>query len=156
MPVVKAVRRIPVPARVAYEVAADVGAYQEFLPLLEESAILGEVAETSDSRRFQARLVVGYKKLGLRERFTSDVLCDWAKRSVTATSREAPFRQLRTVWTVRDSGAHVEVAVEVDYAMRNPLLQLALSGAMDVVVGKVMAAFEARALQVHARASSSN
>lgn len=156
MPHFRARRLVAVPVGIAYGVAADVAAYKEFLPLLEQSRIVGAVSEEGGSRRFRAELAVGYSKLRLREKFISGVVCDDAKRTVTATSQEPPFRNMKTAWTINDSSGQAEVMIEIDYTMRNPLLQVALAGVMEMAVNKVMAAFEARAKSVYAAASSSS
>jgi coenzyme Q-binding protein COQ10 len=148
-------RLVAVPAGVAYAVAVDVAAYREFLPLLEESQIVGAVSEERGLRMFRAELAVGYSKLRIRERFTSTVVCDDVERTVTATSQEPPFRNMKTIWTISDSSNKTEVAIEIDYVMRNPLLQVVLAGVMEMAVNKVMAAFETRAKSVHAAASNS-
>lgn len=156
MPHFRARRLVSVPAGVAYAVASDVAHYGAFLPLLEQSRIAGPVREENGLQFFRAELAIGYSKLRIRERFISDVTCDAARRTVTAASQEAPFRSMKTVWTVADMAGRAEVSIEIDYAMRNPLLQIVLGGVMEMAVGKVMAAFEERALKVYAAASRSN
>ena len=155
MPHFRAKRLVPVPAGIAYAVAGDVAAYKEFLPLLEESQIVGAVSDEGGSHIFRAELAVGYSKLRIREKFTSCVICDDVRRTVTATSQERPFRNMKAIWTISDSSNKAEVAIEIDYAMRNPFLQVALAGVMEMAVNKVMAAFETRAKSVHAAASNS-
>ena len=151
----RAKRLVAVPAGVAYAVAVDVAAYREFLPLLEESQIVGAVSEERGTRMFRAELAVGYSKLRIRERFISTVVCDDVKRTVTATSQEPPFRNMKTTWIIGGSSGQAEVTIEIDYAMRNPLLQLALGGVMETAVKKVMVAFESRARSVYAATSKS-
>jgi coenzyme Q-binding protein COQ10 len=154
MPHFRAKRLVAVPADTAYAVAADVAVYKEFLPLLEQSRIVDAVSEESGLRMFRAELAVGYSKLRLREKFISNVVCDGARCTVTATSQESPFRNMKTVWTIGESSGQAEVTIDIDYAMRNPLLQVALGGVMEMAVNKVMTAFEARAKSVYAAASS--
>jgi coenzyme Q-binding protein COQ10 len=148
MPVFKTSRRVSVPPDIAYAVAADVASYKDFLPLLERSSLRGAVIEDGDINRFNAELAVGYAKLNLREAFVSQVTCDSGKRTVTATSQDAPFRDMKTVWSIRDVNGQSDVTISIDYAMRSMLLQFAVSGAMDMAVNKIMTAFEARALAV--------
>lgn len=155
MPHFRAKRLVAVPAGIAYGVAADVAAYKEFLPLLEQSRIVGAVSEEGSSRRFRAELAVGYSKLRLREKFTSNVVCNHTKQTVTSTSQEPPFRNMETVWAIRDISGQAEVTIEIDYTMRNPLLQVALAGVMEMAVNKVMSAFENRAGSVYAATSKS-
>jgi coenzyme Q-binding protein COQ10 len=155
MPQFRAKRLVAVPAGIAYAVAIDVAAYKEFLPLLEESQIVGAVSRERSSSMFRAELVVGYNKLRIRERFTSTVVCDDVNRTVMATSQEPPFRNMKTVWSVGEASGQAEVTIEIDYAIRNPLLQVALGGVMEMAVKKVMVAFERRAQSVYAATSKS-
>jgi coenzyme Q-binding protein COQ10 len=149
MPHFKTSRRVAVPPHVAFAVASDVAAYSAFLPLLESAVIRGAVTESEGIKQFSAELVIGYAKLGLRERLLSEVICDQPKLTVTATSKDPPFKTMQTQWVITPAQNMSDVSITIDYAMRNPLLQFAIAGAMDMAVNKVLAAFEARALSVH-------
>jgi coenzyme Q-binding protein COQ10 len=155
MPLFSTSRIVGVPFDVAYVVASDVASYKSFLPLLEQSVIRGAVTESGDVRSFNAELTVGYAKLGLRESFVSHVVCDRAKGTVMATSRDAPFKDMKTVWTIRDLDGQCDVSISVEYAMRNMLIQMAVGGAMDMAVRKVMSAFEARAKAIYSASRTS-
>lgn len=145
MPHFSKTKRVAAPADVAYQVAADVGAYKEFLPLLQRSHVRGEKRVDSGMEVFDAELVVAYDKLGLREAFVSRVTCDTARREVKATSSEGVFRSMQTVWSIKPAGQHSDVTVTIDYALKNPMLQFAVAGAMGMAVEKIMTAFEQRA-----------
>jgi coenzyme Q-binding protein COQ10 len=149
MPHFKTSRFVAVPPDVAFAVASDVASYNTFLPLLERSSIRGTVREQDGIKIFSAELAVGYAKLGFREAFVSRVVCDANKKTVTATSQDAPFKDMKTVWSISERPGGSEVTISIDYAMRNMLIQFAVSGAMDMAVQKVMTAFEVRALSVH-------
>ena len=72
------------PADVAYEVAADVASYREFLPLLQRSTIRSEKKPTSAGETFEAELAVSpIRSLDLSESFISRVEISGAsKRTV--------------------------------------------------------------------------
>ena len=144
MPHFSKTKRVAVPADLAYQVAADVGAYKDFLPLVQQSQVRGEKRHQNNMEVFDAELVVAYDKLGLREAFVSRVTCNEPRREVTATSSEGAFRSMQTVWNIKPAGPHSDVTVTIDYALRNPLLQIAVAGAMGIAVDKIMAAFEQR------------
>lgn len=144
-----------VPPSIAFAVASNVGAYQEFLPLLERSLIRGTPTETNNIKSFNAELAVGYAKLNLREAFISKVTCDGNTQTVTATSNDAPFKDMKTVWAIRDVNGQSDVTISIDYSMRSMLMQFALAGAMDMAVNKVMTAFEARAKLVQTQSKTS-
>jgi coenzyme Q-binding protein COQ10 len=149
MPTFQASRFVAVPPNVAFGIAADVASYKSFLPLLERSTIRGAVTENAGIKSFSAELAVGYAKLGIRESFISHVVCDEAKRTVTATSQDAPFRKMKTVWSIVEKPGGCDVSISIDYAMRNMLMQFAVGAAMDMAVQKVMTAFEVRAASIY-------
>jgi coenzyme Q-binding protein COQ10 len=155
LPQFKATRRVAVSPDIAYAVASDVAAYKDFLPLLERSVIRGTPTEINNITSFSAELAVGYAKLNLREAFLSKVTCDSNTKTVIATSSDAPFKDMKTVWSIKDINGQSDVTISIDYAMRSMLMQFALAGAMDMAVNKVMAAFEARALSVQMQSKTS-
>jgi coenzyme Q-binding protein COQ10 len=152
MPHFSATKRVAASADVAYQVAADVGAYKEFLPLLQRSQLRGDRRIENGVEIFEAELVVGYEKLGLREAFVSRVTCDASRREVKATSSEGAFRSMQTVWSIKTAGSQCDVTVTIDYALKNPLLQFAVAGAIGMAVEKIMAAFEQRTKLLATRA----
>lgn len=142
-----------VPPEIAFAVASDVAAYKQFLPLLTRSVVRGPRVRTEEGESFDAELAVSYPKLGLTESFVSRVETFVASRLVRAVSTDGPFRSLTVEWLIKDGGSGSDVSVSIDYAFRNPFIQIAAAGVMDFAVQKVMAAFEARARQVMAEAS---
>jgi coenzyme Q-binding protein COQ10 len=156
MPVFQTSKLVNVSAATAYAVAADVAAYREFLPLIHRSVIKGQETKTTQGLKFEAELAISYPKLGLAQSFVSQVETDDRQRSVMARSSDGPFRAIETEWRITPAGPGSTVAIRIDYAFRNPLMQLAAGGLMDMAIGKVMAAFEARAMAVQRAASMSS
>jgi coenzyme Q-binding protein COQ10 len=144
-------RRVNVPEDIAFAVAADVASYKDFLPLLQRSSIRGPRQRTVTGESFEAELAVSYPKLGLNEVFVSAVTTHIKDRNVKAVSTDGPFRRVETVWTIAPAPSGSDVTIRIDYAFRNPLLQIAASGLMDMAISKVLSAFEARARQLLAQ-----
>jgi coenzyme Q-binding protein COQ10 len=155
VPSFKTQKRVNVPASLAYAVAADVGKYREFLPLLERSVVRGAVTEKDGVTSFSAELAAGYAKLNIRESFVSKVTCDSTSQTVTATSQDHPFKDMKTVWSIRDVNGQSDVSISIDYSMRSMMVQMVLAGVMEMAVAKVMSAFEARALSLHKQSAIS-
>jgi coenzyme Q-binding protein COQ10 len=151
----EAIRKIDVPAEMAFDVAADVERYAEFLPLLQRSAIRGARSNQGDIKKFRAELIIAYDTLSIRESFVSHVTTDKGQFSVEARSEDGPFKLVTTRWQIKPMGQGSEVAVTIDYALRNPLLQMAVTGLMPRAVEKLMAAFEERAKLLSKEALSS-
>ncbi len=154
MPHFKTSRRVAVPPDIAFAVAADVAGYGAFLPLLQRSQIVGRKTVTATGETFLAELAVAYPKLGLSGAFISRVETNAISRTVGASSNDAPFRHISTLWTITAAGEDSDVAIAIDYAFRNPFLQVAAAGLMDIAVRKVLQAFETRAIEVYRKASS--
>ncbi len=113
--------------------------------MLERSTIRGERIKTGLIESFAADLTVGYFKLGVRESFTSHVVCDRKQATVTATSSDGPIKSLTAIWKISaNSSGKTEVAISVDYVLRNMVLQLLARGLMDMAAQKIMQAFEER------------
>ena len=155
MPEFKTSRRVQVPAEIAYQVAANVRFYPRFLPLLTEARILGKPQVEGNLTQFKAQLGVNYAKYNINETFVSDVICDADKLTVTSSSNEAPFKEMKTVWRITPAGDESDVAIEITYSMRSLVVQLAVITAMGIATQKVMAAFERRALVVHRQSEMS-
>jgi coenzyme Q-binding protein COQ10 len=151
LPVFETKRRVNVPATIAYEVASDVSAYKDFLPLMQRSSVLGTKRKTAVGEAFDAELAVSYPKLGLNGNFVSTVNTNVEGRTVSATSIDGPFRHVETKWAVFAAPGGCDVSIRIDYAFRNPLMQLAAAGLMEMAIGKVMSAFEARAMNMLAQ-----
>jgi coenzyme Q-binding protein COQ10 len=154
MPSYQYKRLVAVPPEVAYTVASDVGAYARFLPLVKRSTLLGMPTVTGHITKFEARLEVTYLKLNLNEVFDSNVTCDADRKMVVAVSNQPPFKHLQTVWMIKEVNGFSEVSINIDYALKNILMQMAASAAMSTAVSKVMSAFESRALLVHKQSST--
>jgi coenzyme Q-binding protein COQ10 len=145
VPRFEASRRIDIPAETAFQVAADVESYEKFLPLLQRSTIRGARTTQGDIEKFRAELVIAYETLGVREAFVSHVTTDKGKLCVEAKSEDGPFKHVTTRWQIEARGQGADVTISIDYALRNPLLQMAVTGLMPRAVEKLMAAFEERA-----------
>jgi coenzyme Q-binding protein COQ10 len=129
----------------AFAIAADVGSYKDFLPLLGRSSVRGPRTQIGDNELFSADLQIAYEKLGFRETFTSQVTCNALKRTVIATSSDGPLKSLKAVWQIVELAANkAEVSVTVDYTLKNLMLQMVAGGMMDFAAQKILTAFEER------------
>ncbi len=145
MPKFSTTRRVNLTVEQAFAIAADVGAYKDFLPLLKRSVIRGEKKRVGNIETFNADLQVAFEKLGLRETFTSHVTCDEEDNTVTATSSDGPMKSLKAVWKImRGETDGTDVSITVEYTMKNMMLQMVAGGLTDFAAQKIMQAFEDR------------
>ena len=155
MPQFSITRQVDLSATQAFAIAADVYAYKDFLPLLKCSTIRGPRTREGAVECFDADLQVGYDKLSLNETFTSHVIADHDKCTVTAISSDGPIKSLNAVWKISAvSERKTQVSFVVDYTLKNKLLQMMVGGLTSFAAEKIMVAFENRGRALYGAASS--
>ena len=157
MPSFNVTRRLPYSAQQVYAVAADVSAYREFLPLVKRSIIRSRKPLPNGGEVFDAELLVAYKKLRIEESMMSQVTTDPGNLTVRAQSNEGAVKSLDAVWRIKgmpDGGSEIDFSV--DYTLKSRSLQFLLSGMFDLVVRKIMTAFEERARKLYGPQSASS
>ncbi len=143
-------RRVNITADQAYAIAADVGSYKEFLPLVVRSTVRGPKKTSGSKTQFAGDLQIRVDKLNLTENFSSAVETDSELRLVTATSSDGPVKSLTAVWEIApQGGTAADVTIKVDYVLKSMLLQLAAGRLVDYAALKILNAFEARADQLY-------
>ncbi len=136
---------VHVPPDIAFQVAADVPSYKDFLPLVQRSTVRGQKQSFGSGEKFHAELIVAVEKLGLRESFVSEVTTDPVARTVMAKSVEGPLHALNVSWKIEEVPEGSKVNVDIAYGFRNPMLQFAAGKALELATPKIMKAFENRA-----------
>ena len=143
-------RRLSYTPEQLFAIAADVESYPTFLPLCTGARVWNVEAESETRKIFEASLTVEYSKLGLKEEFASQVVCDAEAYSVISTSTQPPVKHLISTWRLEpDKRGGSRVHYEIDFQMSSRLLQMAMSAAFSRVVDKVIAAFENRARELY-------
>ena len=143
-------RHVPLNADQAFEVAADITKYSEFVPLVRKSTIANVQTHPDGRNEFDANLTISYKKLGISDVLTSRVAVDPKARTVTATANEGLVSHLVTEWKVTPGvNGGSEVHFNVDYTLKSRSLQFLMSGLFDLMVRKIMTSFEERARKLY-------
>jgi coenzyme Q-binding protein COQ10 len=143
-------RRVPFRADQIYAIAVDVAAYKEFVPLLTGSSVRNRQTLPGGGEIFDAALAISYKKLNISETLTCHVVADPANRTVTAQSEEGPVKSLHSEWRIVAAGdRECDIQFTVDYTMKSRSLQFLLSGMFDLMVRRIMSAFEQRARKLY-------
>ena len=142
------VRFLPYTPEQLFDLVADVGRYQEFLPWVAATRI----RKNSDTEMV-ADLVVGFG--ALKETFASLV-----KKSrpseIEIDYIEGPLKHLHNNWKFRPAPGGSEVEFCVDFAFKNRIFE-ALAGQMfDRALRKMIGAFEERAAALYGDLGSSS
>jgi coenzyme Q-binding protein COQ10 len=143
---------VPFNADQIFQVIADVASYQEFVPLVQASTVFGRQAAANGDDHFNAELRVAYPALRINEQFSSAVEACPTAFTVKTESRGNAIKHLLSQWRVTPVGeASSDISFNVDYEMRNVILQLAMGRVFDQAVQKIMTAFERRALSLYGK-----
>lgn len=147
MPGIQEVRRLPYSAEQMFDLVADVGRYQEFLPW-----VVGTRIRSNSEVEMIADLLVGFN--ALREKFTSQVIKRRAER-IEVIYLDGPMRDLDNVWQFRPIEGGCEVDFLVRFTFRNAMFERLAGQYFDRAFRKMVSAFEDRADQLYGSSNSS-
>lgn len=141
-------RLLPYTPEQLFDLVADVGRYDEFLPWVVAVRI-----RSSSEAETVADLVVGFS--AFKERFTSKVVKERPDR-ICVDYIEGPLKYLHNEWRFEPAeGGGTNVHFSVDFAFRSRVFE-ALAGQMfDRALRRMIGAFEQRAAALYGISSSS-
>ncbi len=141
MPRHRETRLLPYTPEQLFDLVADVGRYQEFLPWVAATRVRSD----SDTEMV-ADLVVGFS--ALKETFTSRVRKE-RPCEIEIDYVDGPLKYLHNRWTFAPAPEGTAVDFCVDFAFRNRIFE-ALAGKMfDSALRRMIGAFEARAAELY-------
>jgi coenzyme Q-binding protein COQ10 len=140
-------RILPYTAEQLFDLVADVGRYQEFLPWVAATRI-----RENDATAMVADLVVGFG--AFKETFTSKV---HKKRpcEIEIDYVEGPLKYLHNSWKFRPVPGGTEVDFCVDFAFRSRIFEAIAGQMFDRALRRMIGAFEERAHQLYGAGASS-
>jgi coenzyme Q-binding protein COQ10 len=130
-------RVLPYTPEQLFDLVADVGRYQEFLPWVAATRIRSDGATG-----MVADLVVGFG--AFKETFTSKVHKK-RPREIEIDYVEGPLKYLHNSWRFRAAPGGTEVDFCVDFAFRNRLFEAIAGQMFDRALRRMIGAFEERA-----------
>ena len=131
-------RLVPYRCDLMYAVVSDVEKYPQFLPW-----VVGLRVLSRHQTGLTAEMAVGYG--ALRERYTSDVTLDPARRRIDVTQTKGPFKTLENHWQFVPQGEGCEITFAILFEFKNRLLHSVAGARFEKVLLKMADAFEARA-----------
>ena len=141
-------RILPYTPEQLFDLVADVGRYQEFLPWVAATRI----RSNSDSEMV-VDLVVGFG--ALKETFTSKVR-KVRPASIEIDYVEGPLKYLHNSWKFSAVPGGSEVDFCVDFAFRNRLFEAIAGQMFDRALRRMIGAFEERAALLYGAGASGN
>ena len=148
MPGIEETRRLPYSAEQMFDLVADVARYPEFLPWVVATRV-----KSDSATELVADMLVGFKML--REKFTSRV-SKHRPDEILVHYIDGPMRDLDNRWLFRSlSTDSCEIHFSVNFSFRNALFEKIAGQYVDRAFGKMVEAFEARAVALYGSSSSS-
>ncbi len=131
-----------------YDLVADVERYPEFLPWTAAARIRKVTPKPDGSEVMEADLVISFKVF--RERFGSRVVLWPQERVIETEYLHGPFKYMRSNWRFEEAeGGGCKVHFDVDFEMKNRILQSAAELFFFEAMKRVVKAFEARAAELY-------
>lgn len=143
MPSHSEVRKLRYTADQMYALVADVANYPQFLPWTAAARVRRVTPQADGSEVMEADLVISFKVF--RERFGSRVVLWPEDKRIQTEYLDGPFHHMRSNWAFRDVDGGCEVAFDVDFALKNRLLQSAAEIFFYEAMKRIVRAFEKRA-----------
>ncbi len=138
MPGIHETRKLPYSCEQMFDLVADVGRYEEFLPWV----VAARVRSDSETEMV-ADMLVGFK--AIREKFTSRV-AKVRPEVIDVHYVDGPLRDLDNKWTFRpaaDGGCEIDFCV--DFTFKNKIFEAMAGQYFDRAFRKMVEAFERRA-----------
>jgi coenzyme Q-binding protein COQ10 len=134
-------RLLPYTPEQLFDLVADVGRYQEFLPWVAATRI-----RSNSETETVADLVVGFG--ALKETFTSKVR-KTRPDAIEIDYVEGPLKYLHNSWKFRAVPGGSEVDFCVDFAFRNRIFEAIAGQMFDRALRRMIGAFEERAAELY-------
>lgn len=148
MPGIRQTRKLPYSAEQMFDLVADVGRYEEFLPWV----VATRVRSNSDTE-MTADMVVGFKSL--REKFTSRVE-KLRPEKLAVHYIDGPMRDLDNSWKFSPlPGGGCTIDFCVTFTFKNRIFESLAGQYFDRAFRKMMTAFETRANTLYGSNNSS-
>ncbi|MFK7870407.1 MAG: type II toxin-antitoxin system RatA family toxin [Roseobacter sp.] len=142
MPTHSETRTLPFTAQQMYDLVADVDSYPKFLPWCAAARVKSRTP-FDEGEIMEADLVISFKVF--RERFTSRVQLNGARREIHTEYLDGPFRYMKSSWAFKDVEGGCDVSFFVDFAFKNMILQQLIGVVFNEAMQRIVKAFETRA-----------
>ena len=120
----------------------DIENYPEFVPWCLGSKVY-EKKDKGDTVEIIADLTIG--KSFFKETYKSFVTYNKSTDTIYVTNIEGPLKYLENKWFFKDLGDSSEVEFQVDFELKNKILNLLMNKSFDLGLIKIADAFQKRA-----------
>ena len=145
MPSASIKKKIPCSKKNLIEMVLDIEKYPEFVPWCLDGKI-HDKTDKGDTIEINADLTIG--KSFFRDTYKSFVIYNKSDDSIHVTNIDGPLKHLENEWFFRQDGDSSEVEFNVDFELKNKILNVLMIKSFDLGLKKIADAFEKRAIQL--------
>ena len=149
MPSASIIKKIPCSKKNLIKMVLDIEKYPEFVPWCLDAKMHTNV-DKENTVEITADLTIG--KSFFKETYKSYVIYDKSTDSINVTNIDGPLKHLENKWFFRQLGSLSEVDFNVDFELKNKILNLLMIKTFDLGLEKIADAFEKRANELFNRA----
>lgn len=133
---------LPYSPKQLYDLVADIESYPKFLPWCEGARVYQR-----DGDAVLADLILHFR--GITGKYTSRVLLDEAAKEISVELAQGPFHHLYQGWKFVQVPEGTRVEFDIDFKIRNFMLEKLADLMFDEACKKMMLAFEERAKEMY-------
>ncbi len=145
MPSASIKKKIPCSKKNLIEMVLDIEKYPEFVPWCLDGKI-HDKTDKGDTIEIKADLTIG--KSFFKDTYKSFVIYNKSEDSIHVTNIDGPLKHLENEWFFRQDGDSSEVEFNVDFELKNKILNVLMIKSFDLGLKKIADAFEKRAIQL--------
>ena len=145
MPFASIKKKIPCSKKNLIEMVLDIEKYPEFVPWCLDGKIHDKI-DKGDTIEIKADLTIG--KSFFKDTYKSFVIYNKSEDSIHVTNINGPLKHLENEWFFRQDGDSSEVEFQVDFELKNKILNILMIKSFDLGLKKIANAFEKRAIQL--------
>ena len=145
MPSASIKKKIPCSKKKLIEMVLDIEKYPEFVPWCLDGKIHDKI-DKGDTIEIKADLTIG--KSFFKDTYKSFVIYNKSEDSIHVTNIDGPLKHLENEWFFRQEGDSSEVEFNVDFELKNKILNILMIKSFDLGLKKIADAFEKRAIQL--------
>lgn len=145
MPSASIKKKIPCSKKNLIEMVLDIEKYPEFIPWCLGGKIHDKI-DKGDTIEIKADLTIG--KSFFKDTYKSFVIYNKSEDSIHVTNINGPLKHLENEWFFRQDGDSSEVEFQVDFELKNKILNILMIKSFDLGLKKIADAFEKRAIQL--------
>jgi len=145
MPFASIIKEISCSKENLIKMVLDIEKYPEFLPWCINAKIYNTINK-DDYIEIIADLTIG--KSFFCETYRSFVIYNKSADLIKVTNIEGPLKHLENNWYFKQIGKNSEVAFDINFELKNKVLNLLMTRSFDIGLKKIAGAFEKRALDL--------